>query len=69
MTSCFHCGKKIERGDKVKMVALDIPYINLFFCRPDCWITANVPNLNTYLVQNIERVYNIRDKSNKKGKK
>ena len=68
MTSCFHCGKKIERGEKVKMEGLDIPYVNLFFHVPDCWREANTPNLLAYLTSKIGLVYNYSKKSEIKGK-
>ena len=64
---CFHCGKEI--GDDQKgMVGLDIPYINLYFHKPDCWEIAD-RDLNAYLAQNIEKIYNYSENDAKKGRK
>jgi hypothetical protein len=64
---CFNCGKELTEEDKKQMVGLDTPYLNIFFCKPFCWSVANSQDLNTYLYQNIEKVYNMLVKSNEKG--
>jgi len=66
---CFHCGKDIGVDDKRIMVGLDIPYINLFFHRIGCWEIANNPEIDLYLVQNSEKIYNYCEKDTKKGRK
>jgi len=63
---CFHCGKEIE--DRPMMVGLDTPYINLYFHKPDCWAIVDT-DLNAYLAQNLEKIYNYLEKDGKKGKK
>jgi len=69
MLTCFHCGNDIVWGtNKYRMVPLDTPYINLFFCPDECWIIANTPSIEVYLSENEEKVYNSIEKSNKKGR-
>jgi hypothetical protein len=66
---CFHCGKGISmKNNEHYMVALDTPYTNLFFCKPDCWEQVN-GDLIQYLTQNEKRVYTYVEKSREKGKK
>jgi len=65
---CFYCGKEISmKNNEHHMVAIDNPYINLFFCSPECWLTVN-PDLEQYLVENTEKVYTYMRKSKEKGK-
>ena len=69
MLVCFHCGKEISlKNNEHHMVAIDTPYLNLFFCSPDCWSTVN-PDIEQYLAENIELVYNYLRKPKEKGKK
>jgi hypothetical protein len=55
------------KNNEHHMVAIDNPYINLFFCSPECWLTVN-PDLEQYLVENTEKVYTYMRKSKEKGK-
>ena len=66
---CFHCEKEIEEGASYQMIGLDIPYINLYFHKPDCWTVVSWENLNAYLALNLKKIYNYIENNGKKGKK
>lgn len=48
------------------MIGLDVPYVNLWFHR-DCFNLHVTTNIDAYLLQNIDMVYNYIE-SNNKGK-
>jgi len=63
---CFHCNKPIEDSDKVQMVGLDVPYLNLFFHK--ACMDLSKTDINSYLAQNVEKVYNYMKNEEEKGK-
>lgn len=57
---CIHCEKKLKKKEPYKMVALDKPYLNLFF-HPECLSSiekGDRNNLFVYLTKNHEIWYN-----------
>jgi hypothetical protein len=66
---CFHCGKEIGDLDKYQMIGLDKPYINIYFHKPDCWISVGWEDLNAYLALNLQKIYNYRENDTKNRKK
>ncbi len=64
---CFHCDKEIPTEDKKTMLALEIPYTNLWFHR-DCYNTIKSQEV-IYLTQNSQKCYNYSEKGLKKNKK
>ena len=63
---CFKCNKEIKQEDKKFMYGLDRPYINLFF-HEDCWSKIE-RDIEVYLTQNVDLVYNYIEKQGKKVK-
>lgn len=62
---CFYCGEKITIDDQYQMLGLDVPYLNLFFHKNTCW--KNIySNINLYLSENMEKLYNWIDKNDNK---
>lgn len=60
--SCVECQKEVVPSTPYKMVALEKPYINLFFHR-DCYNSVLLEiegweNLPVYLARNLEVWYN-----------
>ncbi len=49
---CFKCEKEIERGYG-RLQPLDIPYVNLWFCR-EC--LREISDVKTYLEENYTKV-------------
>jgi len=56
MKKCFYCDEEIKEPDeKYMMIAVEIPYINLFFHKDSCYLKIK-DNLNTYIRKNSEKV-------------
>jgi len=66
---CFHCGKEIDSGTRYQLVGIDIPYVNLYFHKPDCWNLVGWEGLNPYLALNVEKIYNYINNTKEKGRK
>jgi hypothetical protein len=62
---CPYCEKEVKvfkDGSDYRMVALDRPYVNLFFHR-DCFINLeNDGDLFAFLTKNTEKWYNYNEK-------
>ena len=69
---CVNCREEVERKmGEYTMVAVDVPYINLFFhkkCLEDIEKKYN-NNLSLYLTENYEIWYNIYEEYEKANKK
>ena len=64
---CFHCNKEIESPRDRVMLGLDVPYLNFWFHK-DCYNNFVAPDINVYIGKNKEKVYNMVEELNKKGK-
>jgi hypothetical protein len=64
---CFHCKKELE-GQEKRMVALDRPYINLFFCF-ECYTLYVKSDTPAYLVKYGQSVVQLKENENKNGRK
>jgi hypothetical protein len=62
---CFICDEEILKEDRRIMVAIEVPYVNLYMHK-DCH--DKILDLSAFLTQNVEKIYNIDIKSEKKGK-
>jgi len=54
---CIICKEKVEKDQKKFMLALDIPYINLWLHRDCFWF--NKENINQILIDNIDLIYSL----------
>jgi hypothetical protein len=64
--TCFLCEKEIQIGSRYQIIGLDKPYINLYFHR-GCY--GLIGEINVFLSQNVKKVYNWCNKTNKNTKK
>lgn len=63
---CFECKCEIATGTLKFMLPLEKPYTNLWFHR-DCYNKVK-GEIEVYLAQNVERVYNYKELSEKMRK-
>lgn len=64
---CFECEKEINLEDKKMMLAIEVPYRNLWFHK-DCYNTIKEREI-IYLTQNAEKCYNYHEKRIKNTQK
>lgn len=60
MHICFYCEQEIKEDEPETMIGVDIPYVNIWFHRTEL---RKITDLNSYLAQNAEKIYNYREKS------
>jgi hypothetical protein len=65
---CFYCKKEIEEKDLKFMLAIEVPYCNLWFHR-ECYTVNVKPQEVLYLAQNSEMIYTYTYKDGKNKKK
>jgi len=61
--TCFLCEKRILPKERYKMVAIEVPYINLFF-HEGCYGSIKF-DLSEFLSLNVNKLYNWCSKINK----
>lgn len=57
---CFYCDQDILPEDSIFMLGIDVPYVNLFFHKDHYALIKD--RISVFLTENIEKVYNYRDK-------
>ena len=62
---CFICDEEILKDERRTMIAIEVPYINLYVHK-DCH--DKLLDLSAFLTQNTEKIYNWSIESGKKGK-
>jgi hypothetical protein len=50
--TCFSCDKNIKLDEKYFMVAIEVPYINLYFC----WDCRESIDINEFIRENAEKI-------------
>ena len=66
MSLCFKCLKSIGDVYDRKLIALDRPYVNLFF-HSEC--LSSYENIYDFLLKNAEKIYEYIEKTSKNKKK
>jgi hypothetical protein len=53
---CFYCNEEIGDG-KARIIALDKPYLNLYFHRETCFRKVENQGTENYISENVQRIH------------
>jgi hypothetical protein len=65
--NCFYCKNDIKDAEEKFMLAIEVPYVNLWFHR-SCYNLNIKPQENLYLAQNAQMIYFYKDERSGKNK-